>query len=135
MKIKFPTMLEIFRYFLNPSYIMNVQNFTVKSYKMKGTNVMREEKMEEEKMEECFVVDLYELEFIHKSSSTVGYRPNVFSTTLSHLIATNSPHLIMPFVPIRVVLKGCPTGYARGCQTEDVLAVVLDLFLLHLHLV
>lgn len=42
-----------------------------------------------------------ELEFIHKSNSTVGYRPNVFSTTLSHLIATNCPHLLMPFVPIR----------------------------------
>ncbi|KAK6931692.1 hypothetical protein RJ641_003485 [Dillenia turbinata] len=42
-----------------------------------------------------------ELEFIHKSCSTVGYRPNVFSTTLSHLIATNSPHLILPFVSVR----------------------------------
>lgn len=42
-----------------------------------------------------------ELEFIHKSNSTVGYRANVFSTTLSHLIATSSPHLLMPFVPIR----------------------------------
>ncbi|KAG6400420.1 hypothetical protein SASPL_137251 [Salvia splendens] len=45
-----------------------------------------------------------ELEFIHKSCCTIGYRPNVFSTTLSHLIATNSPHLIMPFVPIRGTL-------------------------------
>ncbi|XP_030508537.2 uncharacterized protein LOC115723240 isoform X3 [Cannabis sativa] len=43
-----------------------------------------------------------ELEFIHKSCSTVGYRPNVFSTTLSHLIATNSPHFLTPFIPIRV---------------------------------
>lgn len=42
-----------------------------------------------------------ELEFIHKSCCTVGYRPNVFSTTLLHLVATNSAHLIMPFVPIR----------------------------------
>ena len=42
-----------------------------------------------------------ELEFIHKSNSTVGYRPNVFSTTLSHLIATNSSHFIIPFIPIR----------------------------------
>lgn len=42
-----------------------------------------------------------ELEFIHKSSSTVGYRPIVFSTTLSHLIATNSSHFIIPFIPIR----------------------------------
>ncbi|XP_044491350.1 uncharacterized protein LOC123215358 isoform X2 [Mangifera indica] len=46
-----------------------------------------------------------ELEFIHTSCSTVGYRPNVFSTTLSHLIATNSSHLIMAFVPIRERLK------------------------------
>ncbi|TKY59777.1 Prolyl 3-hydroxylase 1 [Spatholobus suberectus] len=46
-----------------------------------------------------------ELEFIHKSSSTVGYRPNVFSTTLSHLIATNSSHFIIPFIPIRERLK------------------------------
>ncbi|KAK0575292.1 hypothetical protein LWI29_036781 [Acer saccharum] len=51
-------------------------------------------------MEEC-----KELELIHKSCSTVGYRPNVFSTTLSHLIATNSSHFIMPFVPIRERLK------------------------------
>ncbi|ESW30777.1 hypothetical protein PHAVU_002G181600 [Phaseolus vulgaris] len=46
-----------------------------------------------------------ELEFIHKSSSTVGYRPNVFSTTLSHLIATNSSHFVIPFIPIRERLK------------------------------
>ncbi|KAL5553328.1 hypothetical protein UlMin_040729 [Ulmus minor] len=51
-------------------------------------------------LEEC-----KELEFIHKSCSTVGYRPNVFSTTLSHLIATNSPHLLIPFVPIRERLR------------------------------
>ncbi|XP_010681358.2 uncharacterized protein LOC104896320 [Beta vulgaris subsp. vulgaris] len=46
-----------------------------------------------------------ELEFIHKSNCTVGYRPNVFSTTLSHLIATNCPHLIMPFILLREKLK------------------------------
>ncbi|KAI3497972.1 hypothetical protein L1887_33635 [Cichorium endivia] len=46
-----------------------------------------------------------ELEFIHKSCSTIGYRENVFSTTLSHLVATNSPHLILPFIPIREKLK------------------------------
>ncbi|MED6111444.1 hypothetical protein PIB30_052346 [Stylosanthes scabra] len=46
-----------------------------------------------------------ELQFIHKSSSTVGYRPNVFSTTLSHLIATNSCHFLIPFIPIRERLK------------------------------
>lgn len=47
------------------------------------------------------VQECKELEYIHKSNCTVGYRPNVFSTTLSHLIATNCAHLIMPFVPIR----------------------------------
>ncbi|XLR15332.1 hypothetical protein S83_043270, partial [Arachis hypogaea] len=46
-----------------------------------------------------------ELEFIHKSRSTVGYRQNVFSTTLSHLIATNSYHFLIPFIPIRERLK------------------------------
>lgn len=46
-------------------------------------------------------INLQELEFIHKSCSTIGYRQNVFSTTLSHLIATNCPHLILPFIPIR----------------------------------
>lgn len=49
----------------------------------------------------CCCCLLKELEFIHKSSSTVGYRPNVFSTTLSHLIATNSSHFLIPFIPIR----------------------------------
>ncbi|XLU27138.1 hypothetical protein S245_063204 [Arachis hypogaea] len=46
-----------------------------------------------------------ELEFIHKSSSTIGYRPNVFSTTLSHLIATNTYHFLIPFIHIREMLK------------------------------
>ncbi|XP_075483363.1 uncharacterized protein LOC142523441 isoform X2 [Primulina tabacum] len=58
-----------------------------------------------------------ELEFIHKSCCTVGYRPNVFSTTLSHLIATNSPHLIMPFVPIRENLKEKVEEFF-GCEYE-----------------
>ncbi|XP_073279902.1 uncharacterized protein [Primulina huaijiensis] len=58
-----------------------------------------------------------ELEFIHKSCCTVGYRPNVFSTTLSHLIATNSPHLIMPFVPIREKLKEKVEEFF-GCEYE-----------------
>ncbi|KAH6764978.1 2-oxoglutarate and oxygenase superfamily protein [Perilla frutescens var. hirtella] len=58
-----------------------------------------------------------ELEFIHKSCCTVGYRPNVFSTTLSHLIATNSSHLIMPFVPIRERLKEKVEEYF-GCEYE-----------------
>ncbi|XP_065857362.1 uncharacterized protein [Euphorbia lathyris] len=58
-----------------------------------------------------------ELQFIHRSSSTVGYRPNVFSTTLSHLIATNSPHLIIPFVSIRERLKEKVEEFF-GCQFE-----------------
>ncbi|KAL8490407.1 hypothetical protein ACS0TY_026056 [Phlomoides rotata] len=58
-----------------------------------------------------------ELEFIHKSCCTVGYRPNVFSTTLSHLIATNSAHLIMPFVPIRDRLKE-KVEECFGCEYE-----------------
>ncbi|XP_021641297.2 uncharacterized protein LOC110636073 isoform X2 [Hevea brasiliensis] len=58
-----------------------------------------------------------ELEFIHKSSSTVGYRPNVFSTTLSHLIATNCPHFIIPFVPIRERLKEKVEEFF-GCEYE-----------------
>ena len=61
-----------------------------------------------------------ELEFIHKSNSTVGYRPNVFSTTLSHLIATNSPHLLLPFVPIRETLKD---------KVEDFFDCQFDLFI------
>ncbi|CAN7129501.1 unnamed protein product [Brassica rapa subsp. narinosa] len=58
-----------------------------------------------------------ELEFIHKSCSTVGYRPNVFSTTLSHLIATNSPHLLVPFVSIRERLKE-KMEETFGCEYE-----------------
>ncbi|KAF4368460.1 hypothetical protein F8388_018584 [Cannabis sativa] len=58
-----------------------------------------------------------ELEFIHKSCSTVGYRPNVFSTTLSHLIATNSPHFLTPFIPIRERLKEKVEEFF-GCEYE-----------------
>ncbi|XP_019093678.1 PREDICTED: uncharacterized protein LOC104750619 isoform X1 [Camelina sativa] len=58
-----------------------------------------------------------ELEFIHKSCSTIGYRPNVFSTTLSHLIATDSPHLIIPFVSIRERLKE-KIEETFGCEFE-----------------
>lgn len=58
-----------------------------------------------------------ELEFIHKSCSTVGYRPHVFSTTLAHLIATNSAYLIMPFIPIRERLKEIIEDFF-GCQYE-----------------
>ncbi|KAL3379075.1 hypothetical protein AABB24_000012 [Solanum stoloniferum] len=58
-----------------------------------------------------------ELEFIHKSCCTVGYRPNVFSTTLSHLIATNCAPLIMPIIPIRERLREKAEEYF-GCQYE-----------------
>ncbi|CAI0458247.1 unnamed protein product, partial [Linum tenue] len=58
-----------------------------------------------------------ELEFIHRSCSTVGYRPNVFSTTLSHLIATNSPQLIIPFLSIRDRLKEKVEEFF-GCEYE-----------------
>nr|GME07660.1 prolyl 3-hydroxylase 1 isoform X1 [Ipomoea batatas] len=58
-----------------------------------------------------------ELEFIHKSCCTVGYRPNVFSTTLFHLIATNCAHLIMPLIPIRERLKEEVEEYF-GCEYE-----------------
>ncbi|CAI5465450.1 unnamed protein product [Closterium sp. Yama58-4] len=42
-----------------------------------------------------------ELAFIHASSSTVGYRPHVRSTTLAHLIASNCAPLMLPILPIR----------------------------------
>ncbi|XP_042500552.1 uncharacterized protein LOC122078583 isoform X2 [Macadamia integrifolia] len=58
-----------------------------------------------------------ELEFIHKSCCTVGYRPNVFSTTLSHLIATNSAHLILPFISIRESLKEKAEEFF-GCEYQ-----------------
>ncbi|KAJ8565295.1 hypothetical protein K7X08_007871 [Anisodus acutangulus] len=58
-----------------------------------------------------------ELEFIQKSCCTVGYRPNVFSTTLSHLIATNCAHFIMPIIPIRERLREKAEEYF-GCQYE-----------------
>ncbi|XP_057872384.2 uncharacterized protein LOC131078657 isoform X2 [Cryptomeria japonica] len=58
-----------------------------------------------------------ELEFIHKSCSTVGYRANVFSTTLAHLIATNCAYLIMPFIPIREKLRESIEDFF-DCQLE-----------------
>ncbi|KAL8229893.1 hypothetical protein R6Q57_014793 [Mikania cordata] len=58
-----------------------------------------------------------ELEFIHKSCSTIGYRQNVFSTTLSHLIATNSAHLILPFIPLREKIKEKAEEFF-GCEYE-----------------
>ncbi|XP_039066820.1 uncharacterized protein LOC120212667 isoform X1 [Hibiscus syriacus] len=53
----------------------------------------------------------------YTSCSAVGYRPNVFSTTLSHLIATNSAHLITPFLPIRDRLKEKVEEFF-GCEYE-----------------
>ncbi|KAJ3674114.1 hypothetical protein LUZ60_006106 [Juncus effusus] len=46
-----------------------------------------------------------ELEFIHKSCSTVGYRTGVLSTTLGHLAATGCCQLAVPIVQIRERLK------------------------------
>ncbi|XP_049936004.1 uncharacterized protein LOC116262437 isoform X2 [Nymphaea colorata] len=58
-----------------------------------------------------------ELEFIHKSCGTIGYRDNVLSTTLPHLIATGCGHLIMPFVAIRERLKEKVEEFF-GCEYE-----------------
>ncbi|KAL9249763.1 hypothetical protein AKJ16_DCAP17301 [Drosera capensis] len=61
-----------------------------------------------------------ELEFIHKSNCTVGYRPAVFSTTLSHLIATHCAHLVVPFVSLREQLKE-KVEEVFGCEFELVI--------------
>ncbi|XP_072971677.1 uncharacterized protein [Typha angustifolia] len=58
-----------------------------------------------------------ELEFVHRSCCSVGYRPSVFSTTLSHLIATNCAHLILPFLPIRERIKE-KVEELFGCEFE-----------------
>ncbi|KAG6481863.1 uncharacterized protein LOC122015347 isoform X1 [Zingiber officinale] len=58
-----------------------------------------------------------ELEFIHRSSGTVGYRPSVFSTTLPHLAATNCGHFILPFLPLRDRLKDA-VEETFGCEFE-----------------
>lgn len=42
----------------------------------------------------------------------MGYRPGVLSTTLSHLIATGSAHLVVPFVPVRGFF---PCRRGRSC--------------------
>ncbi|KAJ4795167.1 2-oxoglutarate (2OG) and Fe(II)-dependent oxygenase superfamily protein [Rhynchospora pubera] len=46
-----------------------------------------------------------ELEFIHRSCATVGYRTSVLSTTLAHLSATGCSHLLLPFVKVHEQLK------------------------------
>ncbi|KAJ0987565.1 hypothetical protein J5N97_005921 [Dioscorea zingiberensis] len=61
-----------------------------------------------------------ELEFIHRSCGVMGYRPGVLSTTLSHLIATGCPHLMLPFVPIRDTIKDL---------VEDFFSCHFDLFI------
>ncbi|GAB2226281.1 hypothetical protein Droror1_Dr00022082 [Drosera rotundifolia] len=61
-----------------------------------------------------------ELEFIHKSNCTVGYRAAVFSTTLSHLIATHCAHLVVPFVSLREQLKEKVEEFF-GCEFELVI--------------
>lgn len=49
-----------------------------------------------------FYFDIVEGIEIHTQVQHHGIQTqNVFSTTLSHLIATNSSHFIIPFVPIR----------------------------------
>ncbi|KAL0402752.1 UNVERIFIED_CONTAM: hypothetical protein Sradi_1916000 [Sesamum radiatum] len=58
----------------------------------------------------------------HQKSARFVFRsllllPNVFSTTLPHLIATNSAHLIMPLVPIRERLKEKVEDHF-GCEYE-----------------
>eukprot|EP00250_Pteridium_aquilinum_P035789 c9937_g1_i1 orf=141-1202(+) len=58
-----------------------------------------------------------ELEFIHKSCGVAGYRPFVLSTTLLHLIATNSSPLIMPFIPIREKVRELVEEF-YGCEYE-----------------
>uniref|UniRef100_A0A0E0KB22 Fe2OG dioxygenase domain-containing protein n=1 Tax=Oryza punctata TaxID=4537 RepID=A0A0E0KB22_ORYPU len=46
-----------------------------------------------------------ELEFVHRSCGTAGYRPSVLSTSLPHLAATGCGHLLLPFVPVRERLR------------------------------
>ncbi|XP_006651206.1 uncharacterized protein LOC102716394 [Oryza brachyantha] len=46
-----------------------------------------------------------ELEFVHRSCGTAGYRPSVVSTSLPHLAATGCGHLLLPFVPVRERLR------------------------------
>ncbi|KAF3332406.1 Prolyl 3-hydroxylase 1 [Carex littledalei] len=58
-----------------------------------------------------------ELEFIHRSCATAGYRTGVLSTTLAHLSATGCSHLLVPFVKIREQLKEA-VEEAFDCQFE-----------------
>lgn len=48
-----------------------------------------------------FFVFVQELCFIHRSCSTVGYRPHVQSTTLGHLLASHCAHLLPPLLRAR----------------------------------
>ncbi|KAJ3702991.1 hypothetical protein LUZ61_006696 [Rhynchospora tenuis] len=58
-----------------------------------------------------------ELEFIHRSCATAGYRTGVLSTTLAHLAATGCSHLLLPFVKVRERLKEA-VEEAFGCHFE-----------------
>ncbi|KAJ4796189.1 2-oxoglutarate (2OG) and Fe(II)-dependent oxygenase superfamily protein [Rhynchospora pubera] len=58
-----------------------------------------------------------ELEFIHRSCATAGYRTGVLSTTLAHLSATGCSHLLLPFVKVREQLKEA-VEEAFDCQFE-----------------
>ncbi|XP_078441427.1 2-oxoglutarate (2OG) and Fe(II)-dependent oxygenase superfamily protein isoform X2 [Wolffia australiana] len=58
-----------------------------------------------------------ELEFIHKSCCAVGYRPGVLSTTMSHLVATDCAHLVVPFVTVREMLRE-KVEDRFGCEFE-----------------
>jgi hypothetical protein len=58
-----------------------------------------------------------ELEFVHRSCGTAGYRPSVVSTTLPHLAATGCGHLLLPFVPIRERLRDAVESFF-SCHFE-----------------
>ncbi|TVU47785.1 hypothetical protein EJB05_07394, partial [Eragrostis curvula] len=58
-----------------------------------------------------------ELEFVHRSCGTAGYRPSVVSTSLPHLAATGCGHLLLPFVPIRERLRDAVESFF-SCQFD-----------------
>ncbi|CAM0872196.1 unnamed protein product [Alopecurus aequalis] len=58
-----------------------------------------------------------ELEFVHRSCGTAGYRPSVVSTSLPHLAATGCGHLLLPFVPIRERLRDAVESFF-SCHFE-----------------
>jgi len=74
-----------------------------------------------------------ELCFIHRSCSTVGYRPHVQSTTLGHLLASRCVHLLPPLLRARG--KHCAVHFlppllrARGESSREEDAISLFFFL------